>query len=90
METKKTWLYENGDVYEKETCIIIAKVTNEEYGEKIADALNTLEASQELHNALKDCMSDLFYQIESKHGAEKAYNYPSYQRGLAAIKKASK
>lgn len=42
----------------------------------------------ELLAALESTISDLFYQIESRHGAEAASNYPSVVEGRAAIAKA--
>jgi hypothetical protein len=48
-----------------------------------------IAAAPDLLEALKSSVSDLFYQIESKHGAEAASKYPSIVAARAAIAKAT-
>jgi len=43
----------------------------------------------DLLKALEECRADLFYQISSKHGAEKARQYPSIILAERVIKKAT-
>lgn len=60
-------------------------------GVRIVDAkwLEALAYSHdELLEALEDAISDLFYQVEIRHGAEAASKYPSIVSGRAAIAKA--
>jgi hypothetical protein len=45
-----------------------------------------IAAVPEMLNVIHELMSDLFYQIESKHGAEKAANYPSYKKASELLK----
>ncbi len=47
-------------------------------------------AAPDLLEALQSAVADLFYQIESKHGAKVASEYPSIVEGKAAIAKATK
>ena len=61
----------------------ISKALNFTYASNI-----TPEAVPDLVDALKDCLSDLFYQIESKVGPEKASQYPSIVKAREAIEKA--
>lgn len=42
----------------------------------------------DLLRALKECVSDLFYQIEARHSPEIARKYPSIVQAEEAIKKA--
>lgn len=56
--------------------------------EDILASINTIEASGVLLAALESSVSDLFYQIESKHGAEAASKYPSIVEARAAIARA--
>lgn len=44
------------------------------------------ERVKQLEEALKEVVSDLFYQIESKHGPRKAYEYPSIAKAKALLK----
>jgi hypothetical protein len=46
------------------------------------------EVIRELVEALRDVKSDLFYQIESRHGPKAARNYPSMGKADAALRKA--
>lgn len=56
--------------------------------EDIQATINMIEASRALLAALESSVGDLFYQIESKHGAEAASKYPSIVEARAAIAKA--
>ena len=64
-------------------------MTNKKLNEKevIANA-KLIAAAPEILKALQELRSDLFYQLESKFGAEKASKYPSIIKCDEAIKKA--
>jgi hypothetical protein len=49
---------------------------------------NLISAAPDLLEALESVASDLFYQIESTHGAKSANKYPSITQAQKAIKKA--
>ena len=57
-------------------------------GEEGLANMRLICAAPELLEALQSSVSDLFYQIESKHGAEAASKYPAVVAARAAIAKA--
>lgn len=64
----------------------IRRRAENEADQKRVDQIN--RCGVELLAALESTISDLFYQIESKRGAEVANKYPSVVEGRAAIAKA--
>lgn len=48
-----------------------------------------IAASPELLEVLDEVVSDLFYQIEAKHGPKVAHDYPCLVKAKAIIKKAT-
>lgn len=56
--------------------------------EKAQNTALIIAAGADLYEALKETISDLFYQIESEHGPYKASKHPSIVKARAAINKA--
>lgn len=48
-----------------------------------------IAAAPDLLEALQEAVADLFYQVEMRHGPEKASKYPSIVKAKAAIAKAT-
>lgn len=71
---------------EAEALEFIRQRAESKANQKSVDQIN--RCGVELLAALESTISDLFYQIESKHGAEAANKYPSVVEGRAAISKA--
>lgn len=58
------------------------------YGETQEANASLIAAAPDLLEALENSTSDLFYQIEMRHGAEAASKYPSIIEARSAIAKA--
>lgn len=54
-------------------------------GELAAELVRRYNNFPALVEALEDVMADLKYQLEARHGTEKAYNYPSVAAARALL-----
>jgi len=64
--------------------------TNEEENERQTKANAALIAqAKNMYYALKDVVSDLFIQVENKHGAQVAASYPSIEKAKEILLKAN-
>lgn len=69
-------------------CMVAHSAKDPEQKETALANASLIAAAPDLLAALESSVSDLFYQIESKHGTEAASKYPSVVEGRAAIARA--